>query len=238
MTGMLASVCSADEARLALQSWADVIDCKNPREGALGALPPETISRIAAEVDGERPISATTGDLVCGVQRLREAVTITADCGVDYVKFGLFDRQTAAAQIDGLQRQAARQELIAVCFADRVDPTPLLPRLAGAGIRGVMLDTADKYAGRLTELWGGPRLADFVAAAHTQGLLCGLAGRLTQADIPLLLPLQSDYLGFRSALCRGDRQGHLDAVAMMRVRAAIPWHAGSATRGRTAMLLP
>ncbi len=237
MTGMLASVCSADEARLALQSWADVIDCKNPREGALGALPPETISRIAAEVDGERPISATTGDLVCGVQRLREAVTITADCGVDYVKFGLFDRQTAAAQIDGLQRQAARQELIAVCFADRFDPTPLLPRLAGAGIRGVMLDTADKQAGRLTELWPGGRLAGFVSAARAQGLLCGLAGRLRLADVAALLPLQADYLGFRSALCAGDRRGHLDQAAVMQVREAIPLRHGTPAIDRAHLAL-
>lgn len=227
MTGMLASVCSAAEARIALHSYADVIDCKNPQDGALGALPPDSISRIVTAVAGERLVSATTGDLVCGTRRLREAVAVTADCGVDYVKFGLFDSATAASQLEGLRQLADDHDLIAVCFADRYDPTALLPRLADAGIRGVMLDTADKEAGRLTELWSVQRLAGFVGGARDQGLLCGLAGRLRLADVVALLPLQADYLGFRSALCDGDRRGHLDHAAVMQVREAIPFRHGT-----------
>lgn len=222
VTGLLASVCSTGEAHIALQSYADLIDCKNPHAGALGALPPETITRIVELVDGNRLVSATTGDFIRGIRELRLAVAITADCGVDYIKVGLFDGETAAAQIRGLQPMTREHDLIAVCFADRYDSVSLVPRLAASGFRGVMIDTADKGAGRLTELWTDHAIARFVRAARLHGLLCGLAGRLARDDIARLLPLQADYLGFRSALCRGDRCTGLDHGAMMEVRDAIP----------------
>lgn len=237
MTGLLASVRSVDEARTAMQSYADVIDCKNPHQGALGALPLDTITRIVETINGERPVSATTGDLTIGTRQLREAVISTAECGVDYVKFGLFDLESAVAQINGLSRIASEHDLIAVCFADRYDPSSLLPYLAGSGVQGVMIDTADKRSGRLTGLWSTPRIAGFVESVHAHGLLCGLAGRLEDADIPELLPLRADYLGFRSALCIGDRAGCLDHVRMMRVREAIPWRIGIPAFGRARLAL-
>lgn len=229
MTALLASVSSAYEARIALQSYADLIDCKNPFEGALGALPLETITGIVETVGGARLVSATTGDLIQGTRQLRDAVAATADCGVDYVKFGLFEHERAYDQLHALRDKTDEVDLIAVCFADRYDPHDLLPRLADGGFRGVMIDTADKSAGRLTELWSTDRLAGFVREAHDHALLCGLAGRLRLADIPCLLPLQADYLGFRGALCRGQRYDAIDDAAMMAVREAIPFRVDTAT---------
>ena len=92
-----------------------------------------------------------------------------------------------------------------------------------------MLDTADKASSPLTRLWDAQRLADFVDAVREEGLVCGLAGRLALNDIPALLPLQADYLGFRSALCHGDRRGAIDHAALMRVREAIPFQPNTAT---------
>jgi dihydroneopterin aldolase len=66
-------------------------------------------------------------------------------------------------------------------------------------------------------------LARFVDAAHAEGLMAGLAGSLETPDIPRLLPLKPDVLGFRRALCAGhDRQAGLDAEAVAAVRALIP----------------
>jgi hypothetical protein len=74
-------------------------------------------------------------------------------------------------------------------------------------------------------------LARFVAAARRQGLLAGLAGSLSAADVPALLPLAPDYLGFRSALTAGGRSAPLEATAVARVRSALdqPPLASSAT---------
>ena len=59
MTQMLASVTSTAEALLALEWGADIIDLKNPSDGALGALPFETIRDIVKIIDGRRLASAT-----------------------------------------------------------------------------------------------------------------------------------------------------------------------------------
>ena len=222
MSGLLASVCSVAEAKLALQCCADIIDCKNPRQGALGALAPELICEVVELVGGMRPVSATTGDLIGRPQRLRRAVQTVADCGVDYIKVGLFDADQAETCLEAVRDLSKEHDLIAVCFADRFDPTVLLPRLADSGCHGVMIDTADKGSGSLTELWSNAQLARFVSRAVEHGLLCGLAGKLQLADIPPLLGIGADYLGFRSALCSGDRRTGLDLGAVMRVRNALP----------------
>jgi dihydroneopterin aldolase len=55
------------------------------------------------------------------------------------------------------------------------------------------------------------------------GLLAGLAGSLEPPDVPRLLPLRPDILGFRGALCaKGERTEGLDAKAVSLVRGLIP----------------
>jgi len=222
MTALLASVRSLSEAEIALQSHADIIDCKNPDRGALGALTPLEIARIVTRICGKRPVSATVGDLAPNTEQLRRAIRGTAACGVDYIKFGLFAAADAFTLVDVLGELPRKHKLIAVCFADRFDPIPLLPLLAALGCHGVMIDTAHKRGESLTELWPPSQLARFVHKSHRLGLLCGLAGKLRLDDIPHLLPLGSDYLGFRSALCAGDGRKLLDPRAMARVRNALP----------------
>lgn len=237
MTGLLASVRSPTEARTVLGAGADIVDCKDPHAGALGALPPATIARIVAASGDGQLTSATTGDAIASTRRLLEVVRHTADCGVDFVKFGLFEAAGAGDRIAALDAVACEYDLVAVCFVDLFDPTPLIAPLADGGMRGIMLDTADKQAGSLTALWSATRIAGFVAAVRTRGLLCGLAGRLSLRDIPALLPLQADYLGFRGALCAGGRHRGIDYAALMRVRRAIPLSPGPGTSRPTAVML-
>ena len=60
---LLVSVVSADEARRALAGGADIIDVKDPREGALGAPSPRVLSEVVAAVGGAAPVSVALGDL-------------------------------------------------------------------------------------------------------------------------------------------------------------------------------
>ena len=58
---------------------------------------------------------------------------------------------------------------------------------------------------------------------HACGLFAGLAGALRADDVPALLALEPDYLGFRSALCnQARRTAGLDMAACRRIRACIP----------------
>jgi uncharacterized protein (UPF0264 family) len=221
MTLLLASVRSAEEALIACAGGADIIDLKEPAAGALGRLSEATIAAVLRVVAGRKPASATIGDLPLEPRPVRDAVLAMAATGVDIVKLGLFagDAPATLAGLAGAARDGVR--LVAVLFADRRPDVDVVARCADAGFFGVMLDTADKRAGPLTRHLPVDALARFVAAARGHGLLAGLAGSLSAADVPALLPLAPDYLGFRSALTAGGRSAPLDAIAVARVRLAL-----------------
>jgi len=225
---LLASVTSEAEARLAARGGADIIDCKNPAAGALGALPHVVVARIRDTLPAHIPVSATVGDLVAEPQSVLEAACAMAATGCDLVKVGFFPGGDALATIAHLGRHlAGRTPLVAVLMADAPrDPAlvpALVPALGEAGFAGVMLDTARKDGRTLLDHCPPGALRAFIAEARGAGLFAGLAGSLRRAQISDLLPLEPDVLGFRGALCSAsDRRSALDATALAEVRAAIP----------------
>ncbi len=222
MTWLLASVRDLAEAELAWAGGAELVDLKDPDRGALGAWPEGELRRAVAHLGERAVLSATTGDLPMEPAGLVTAARATAATGVAYVKVGFFAGGDHAACAEALAAVAADgARLVAVLMADQRPDLDLLPRLAAAGFAGAMLDTADKRAGGLRRHMGDTALARFVVTAQAQGLLCGLAGSLGLADIPPLAALGPDYLGFRGALCRGDRTGSLDPQALATVRKAL-----------------
>ncbi|HET6387889.1 (5-formylfuran-3-yl)methyl phosphate synthase [Hyphomicrobium sp.] len=217
----LASVTNADEAEIALQGGADIIDCKDPASGALGALPLDTVREIVRRVDGRAPVSATVGDLPTEPRVMTVAAVAMAETGVDIVKIGFFGEDDPRAAIATVGAQLPSAKLVAVLMADRAPDFSVLLALAAAGFAGVMLDTAGKESGSLTTVLGPGRLTEFVRTARDNGLFAGLAGSLKEGDIPGLVRLQPDMLGFRGALCSGGRKGAIEAARVSAVRRAI-----------------
>ena len=219
--GLLASVADLAEVELAL-SCADLIDLKDPAQGALGAWPPARIGEAVRLVAGRKPVSATVGDLPPVADILGAAAIATAAEGVDIVKLGFFAGGDHRALASALAPVTARGiALVAVLMADQDPDLGLVTGLATAGFRGVMLDTADKSAGGLLDHQAPARLARFVATAHAHGLLTGLAGSLRLGDIATLAPIGPDFLGFRGALCERGRTASLAPERLAAVRAAI-----------------
>jgi uncharacterized protein (UPF0264 family) len=145
-----------------------------------------------------------------------------AATGVDIVKVGLFPGGDAKATVRRLGREI-ETALVAVMIADGPLDLTLVDDLGEAGFAGVMLDTAAKDGRTLLDHQEKETLASFVSRARAQGLFAGLAGSLRATQIPELLALGPDILGFRGALCRAsDRRAALDASALADVRAAIP----------------
>jgi len=223
MTGWLASVTDADEALLVLAAGADIVDAKNPRAGALGALPLDTVRAIVNAVGGQAPVSATVGDFPnMEPHAVARAVDMMGATGVDFVKIGLFPAPPLQDCLAALAPLCSQHRLVAVLFADRNPDIGLADRLAEYGFAGIMLDTLDKTAGGLLQHQPVARLARFVDHARQRGLISGLAGSLRATDIPILAPLGADYLGFRGALCRSHaRTQSLDTEAMLAVSDAI-----------------
>lgn len=222
MTRLLASVGDLQEARLALAGGADIVDFKDPRRGALGALPVDVVAECVAALGPAAVTSATIGDLPAEPAVLCAAATDMAATGVSYVKIGFFCSRIPPRCLEALAPLARRQPLVAVLFADLTPDLDAVPAVASAGFAGIMLDTAGKDGRGLRDHLTGDQLARFVVTARSHGLLTGLAGSLRLPDIPALLPHAPDYLGFRGALCAGgSRTAALDAGALRAVRARI-----------------
>ncbi len=220
MTGFLASVANPDEAAIALAEGADIIDLKDPARGALGAVDPAVVTAVLALVAGRVPVSAVAGDLPLRVEVVLPAVAALRH--LDFVKLGLFPGADPRPVIQALAPFTRETRLIAVLFADRAPDFSLLPLLAEAGFMGAMLDTAGKGEGRLLAHMDMPALLRFVRACRAVGLTAGLAGALELPDVPRLLLLNPDTLGFRGALTRGARSDAIDPARVRAVRQLIP----------------
>ena len=229
-TRLLASVMNRAEAAVALSAGADIIDLKDPEGGALQALSPELCAEVVRHVAGRVPVSATIGaDPECFqglTQQMQQA-------GVDLIKVGLRLRQPGSVAALAALLQAVDHHRVGVVLVwlieDGIPDAACLQSLPGAW--GTMLDTADKAVGALPERVSAARLQDFLDSARDCGLVTGLAGSLGAEDIPALLSMKPDYLGFRGALCSTGRSSHIQAGRVRRLVACCTQQHRGATIG-------
>jgi uncharacterized protein (UPF0264 family) len=229
---LLVSVVSAAEARLALAGGADIVDVKDPREGALGAPAPRVLSDVVSAVGSAAPVSVALGDMPDLPHTAALAARGAALTGADYVKVGLrgvnsLDRAIAvmSAVQDAVGPQTA---VIASAYADAgaLDPPALSPALLPelvrrTGISGALVDTCVKDGRGLYGWLSQSELADLIAHIRAAGASFAVAGQLTLDE---LCRVEADIVGVRSAVCRnGDRTGELDpelvAAAIAELRA-------------------
>jgi dihydroneopterin aldolase len=225
MTQMLASVQDVLEAEIVFQNGADIIDLKDPANGALGAVAPSKLMEVIDFIAERRPVSAACGDLPMQPEVVRTKVEEFAATGVDYIKIGLFASGNLAGCLEALKPLASHKKLIAVLFADYRDTygENLFAELSSAGFHGVMIDTADKSKGRLLDHMTPDQIGKFIKDGQSHELRVGVAGSLEAPDIPRLLAYAPDFLGFRGALCSGlDRTAPIDAQATAKIRGLIP----------------
>lgn len=212
MTDLLISVTSLKEAEIAIQAGVDMLDMKNPAEGALGRLPFRVIEEIVKLAGGRGITSATIGDLPMQPEQLASATEKVAATGVDIVKIGFFanEHHEACANAVGLAA-GGRVKLVGVLMADEFPDFRLISILKAAGFYGVMLDTAKKQNNHLLDHLSIEQLQVFCSLAKSAGLMAGLAGSLKESHIPVLVKLSPDYLGFRGAVCQNaNRIAQLD----------------------------
>ena len=223
---MLVSVRDVPEALLAAHGGADFIDLKEPRDGALGGLPIETIAAIVAALREARVraggllVSATIGDLPMGERAaILARVDAVAGCGVDYVKVGIERSPQAPSVLDALA--GTGRAIVPVFIADRGLDAAHVELACRLSFPALMVDTADKRAGSLFDLIPVGELQRFVARVRASGALCGLAGALRLPQLPALRQLAPDFAGFRSAVCDGDRSGALDPARLRALAQAL-----------------
>ena len=225
MTMMLASVRSLDEALIALEGGADLIDLKEPSRGALGALDHAAVRICVQAIGGRRPVSATIGDLPSmDPQLMTDAVDRMAATGVDFIKIGFFSHPRAFDCAKALSKLASRARLVAVLFADEPYDLALvdelaLQRVCRCDAGHCAQDRQDALRLAYRERTRGvchPR-------SQSPDCLRGWPARYDGKTFPRFLRIGPDYLGFRGALCRnGDRGQILDQEPFAVIRNAIP----------------
>ena len=219
---LLVSVRSVEEALLAAGSGADFIDLKEPRGGALGGLPTDTIRRIVEALRRHcagLPVSATIGDVPMHEPgRIAECVDAVGACGVDFVKVGIERVPQAPGVLDRLANSG--WPVVPVFIADHGLAAAHVEHACALGFPGLMADTADKHAGSLFDVMTLADLRRFVTTVRASGAMVGLAGALRIEHQPLLSALAPDFAGFRTAVCVGDRDSALDPQRV-RVLAAV-----------------
>jgi (5-formylfuran-3-yl)methyl phosphate synthase len=226
---LLVSVVSAEEARRALAGGADIIDVKDPREGALGAPSPRVLSEVVAAVGGAAPVSVALGDLPALAHTAALAARGAVACGAQFVKVGLrageLDR--AVRLIDAVRDAVGPGvAVIAAAYADAaaLDPPALPPGSLPAvvertGIAGALVDTFVKYGRGLYGWLSEAEVADLIARTRRAGGTFAVAGQLRLNE---LRRVDADIVGVRSAVCRGgDRAADLDANLVAAAAAAL-----------------
>ncbi len=225
---LLVSVVSAEEARRAVAGGADIVDVKDPGEGALGAPAPAVVSEVAQVVGGAVPVSVALGDLPDLPHTAALAARGAALSGAAYVKLGLrgvrdLDRAVAmmSAVFDAVRPNVS---VIAAAYADAgaLDPPALAPAWLPAlvertAIAGALVDTFVKDGRVLYECLSETELAELVTRTRRAGGTFGVAGQLRLVD---LRRVDADIVGVRSAVCHGgNRDGEL-AVELVSAAAA------------------
>lgn len=223
--GLLVSVRDATEAALALRGGADWIDVKEPTRGPLGAADPDTIAAVVECVGGRVPVSAAAGELL----DQPPAAAVAGLRGVGFVKLGLAgcasvrqwsERWHAARSLTGTAA------LIAVAYADwqrahAPPPTDVLHLAAAVGAPAVLVDTYDKSACGLLDVWPVSELAQFVASARRQRVAIALAGKLRGAALRQAAQLVPDWIAVRGAACDAGRCGRIALRRVVAVRRAV-----------------
>jgi uncharacterized protein (UPF0264 family) len=239
---LLVSVVSAEEARRAIAGGADIIDVKDPREGALGAPSPRVLSAVVGAVGTAAPVSVALGDLPDLPHTAALAARGAALSGAAYVKVGLRGVRELDAAV-ALMRAVADSvgagiAVIAAAYADAemLDPPAFAPAwlpelVQRAGISGALVDTLVKDGRGLYSWLSNSELADLIARTRRAGGSFGVAGQLTRDQ---LRRVQADVVGVRSAVCRGgDRTAELDAELVAAAVAELRLPMGDGRHERT-----
>lgn len=201
------------EALAAIAGGADIIDVKNPEEGALGANFPWVIKKIREITPKTIKLSCTLGEVPNLPGSISLAALGAASLGVDYIKVGVYGFKTSQDATFLLQNinRAAKEynsniKVVAVGYADAkridaIDPL-LIPEIAhNAKVDVAMIDTAIKDGKNLFSFLTNKQLENFVNSSHLFGLEAALAGSLKKQDLQMVYELGADIAGSRGAAC-------------------------------------
>jgi len=234
-TALMISVFEEKEITAALDGGADIIDVKNPGEGALGAPAPETIRDVCNRLKGNKPFSIALGEFPGKPNAAALAALGGAHFLPDFIKVA-FVSHTVSKEIFSTLRvikkslrlfQQKRISLVSVAYADTLGSaswnlSDFAAISKAGGADGCLVDTWQKNGKSLPDHLSWNNIERFIADCRKEQLFCGLAGSLRLDDVAGLGRLEPDIIGVRSAVCGGDRlRGTVSAQSVRELKAAL-----------------
>ena len=213
---LLISPANVNEAAEAIAGGADIIDVKNPAEGALGANFPWVIKQIKEMAPNTVEVSCAIGDARDLPGSFSLAALGAATLGVNYVKVGLLGVITetqAVYLLESINRAVKdcdpKIKVAAAGYADAKRIGSLNPMMIPvvaqkAKVDVAMLDTGIKDGRGLFEFLDAKALRTFIDSSHLLGLEVALAGSIQKKDLPLICDLGPDIVGLRGAACTSN----------------------------------
>ncbi len=216
---LLVSPWNIEEALEVIESNADLIDCKNPLEGSLGANSPKMIRSMKKLIpkNSNKLLSATIGDfpnLPCSAAL---AALGAAFSGADIIKVGLMGPKNERdatflmkSVVDAVKSYDQRILVVAAGYADhkRLNTSPdpkLIPKIAAnANCDIAMIDTGIKDGKGLFDFLSIESLIEFKNKAKTNNLSVALAGNIQIQDIEKIKKIRPDIIGVRSLVCTNN----------------------------------
>lgn len=254
MLGLLVSVKNRAEATAAVTGGTDILDIKDPNNGALGMASLKTIGSILEQFEQNQSIrtSVALGEL----EDWPAAKPIPSSLNhTDYLKIGPGQSTDLDQWFENLLNIVHRfrsagieyPDWIAVLYAETLpgrffnqpekNPiTELTAKLKKNEFAGLLIDTVDKKNGSLRSHLSDAQLREITAELHSQNLLCSFAGRLSFAEIDLLLQkkVYPDYYAVRSAVCTANnRQAEVEQGKVQRLKELLGY-----SQGEPGMLIP
>lgn len=209
---LLVSYQNASELEATHGFLPDWIDLKNPSRGSLGCPSAKTaeafLKTARALVKGGAPtISVAVGELKDGSWVGCEEFI----AGFDFAKIGLAHCQLCPSWQNEVRELHASLNLpnrLILCYyadahlAESPNWQQVLEVSQSIGAAYILIDTFDKQAGRLWDWCSEDQLLSMKASAQKVGIQLALAGSMQLDELPQVVRLGVNVVGFRGAVCK------------------------------------
>lgn len=225
---LLISVRSAEEAAVALEAGADLIDVKEPSAGPLGVAHHEVLAAVLAVAKGTVPVSAALGEWTPDAIN---AAHWHLQLPVQFLKWGLAGYGNNPGWGEDLleTRRQIRTgtEVVLVAYADwekakSPPPAAVVQFAKRFRYKAVLFDTFAKDSGTLLDALPLAELTELVGSLKKSRVPVALGGSLKIEQLKQLKLLEPEWFAVRGAVCAGGtRTGTLDPVRIQKWKAAL-----------------
>lgn len=209
---VLVSVRNVDEAKIAFEAGVDLIDLKEPSQGAMGMVDFNLIHAIQTTLPKGINFSMACGEL-CDVQN---EIMSTVPKEIAFYKFGLsqfMGAEVLLQKISAFKKQLESLDskgfLVPVLYADSLRANTLTPLKALKLLKhlkftNVMIDTWGKDGSSLLDWFSVTEIFEFQLECKMQKCNYSLAGALDLDKVKYLISegINPAWFGFRGAACK------------------------------------